>query len=269
MTEFQERFARCEAKIERSYEHLKTLEAEIDAIREAGQQGDLYEVVAEPNPKIRQQEHRVHLLVPIPTDRWGILVGDAAHSARSALDNVVTATLIRKGRRGKPQFPVFHTSREDYLEKGVPRIAAIGKEGLAVVERHQPYNRGSDYRSDLLWLLHKLWNADKHDDAPIVAMETNVVSFQIETRNQVGTLADPIGGLAIGGPTRFLLKEGAIVASVVSDFSAGHKMHVKVHGTPQIVFGDGEPGLGREVAPTVLACIRHAAGILGEFERLP
>jgi len=111
-----------------------------------------------------------------PRDPIGVLIGDALHNMRSALDQLAyaLASAFTKplpeeiGRRS--EFPIFG----DEDTKGTPNMGSklfnggLGKiqgwnpAAQAVVEGLQPYKRGHDFRHDPLWALHELDRISKH-----------------------------------------------------------------------------------------------------------
>ncbi len=102
-------------------------------------------------------------VAPMPPD-IAIIVGDAVHNLRSALDHLAWQLVISAG--GSPdrftQFPILL----DALGKKGPCLAdvagGISSGALALVESLQPYNRVDDPTLDPLAILAELSNFDKH-----------------------------------------------------------------------------------------------------------
>jgi hypothetical protein len=102
----------------------------------------------------------------IPTS---LILGDALHNLRSALDHLATSLVIVSGGRPntdvypRTQFPLFL----DRLDKGdairdvtiKPKLMPAGE---AILERTQPYNRTDDPTRHPLAILNELSNVDKH-----------------------------------------------------------------------------------------------------------
>ncbi|HUY47587.1 MAG TPA: hypothetical protein VMV92_17940 [Streptosporangiaceae bacterium] len=155
------------AKIDRAFEHLEVLEAEIPGsvpqegaylirFSEIDQQTGWCNVVLVPN----------HAKKPL----LGVVFGDVIHNLRCALDYIVTglADASRVELTAKHQFPIF-THRQDYEDKvGTDQTAKPNGPlagitcGLGEVEQFQPYHRQPDPREDPLWHIHRFSNADKH-----------------------------------------------------------------------------------------------------------
>jgi hypothetical protein len=98
-----------------------------------------------------------------PDPFLGILIGDALHNLRSALDHLAFQLVAFPAVPGGPKadedkraFPICSHSKFWPAAKEKIRGASPGVE--AIVERLQPYNGGQT----LLWSLHELNNWDKH-----------------------------------------------------------------------------------------------------------
>jgi len=111
-----------------------------------------------------------------PREVISVLIGDALHNMRSALDhlayaltNAYTPSLTDEiGSRS--EFPIFgDEDRKGRLGKGVTlfqsslaKIQGWDPAAKAVVEGLQPYKRGNDFREDPLWALQELDRIGKH-----------------------------------------------------------------------------------------------------------
>lgn len=124
---------------------------------------------------------------PLPVIRWGVIIGDAVHDLRSALDQLVWELSVHHQRslgfpKGAPEktlrsgspwrhcdFPVCakdtswpgHASNE---------LGLIDKNLTSLIDDEQPYKRGKRYQRHWLWLLNELWNRDKHRAVAVTAM---------------------------------------------------------------------------------------------------
>jgi hypothetical protein len=122
-----------------------------------------------------------------PTDPLGLLIGDALHNMRSALDALAYALTLASGKpvsddvRYRSEFPIFGdedrkgtagvgSTRFHNLDgkgnpargSGLSKIEGWEAGAQAIVERLQPYHRGQSFRSDPLWILQELDNVNKH-----------------------------------------------------------------------------------------------------------
>ena len=118
-----------------------------------------------------------------PTDPISLLIGDAMHNLRSALD-VLAFSLAAAHTKPLPkeiadrsEFPIFGNENGDGRDlfhrvnkktgrpafgSGLIKIDGWHPGAQAAVERLQPYKRGNEFRSDPLWLLHELDRISKH-----------------------------------------------------------------------------------------------------------
>jgi hypothetical protein len=130
-------------------------------------------VRAEFNRKTGQYVYRARLGA-LPSEEWGILIGEIAHNLRSALDGLIyqlAALNLRKAPTRRSQFPVF-TRRFSKKVSGHWHHGFEGKEfgsapddleHQAAIERLQPYKRGRLGRRCVLVLLTEINNTDKHN----------------------------------------------------------------------------------------------------------
>ena len=155
----------CRAKIARADEHLKALYGETDAWGEL----DPFRIVRQSNAD--GSEHLFSLSIERQPDiwRWAVLLGDALHNLRCALDHIVYMLAINQTGKDPPDddarlmFPIC--SDPTYFAKGSTqgRIAALNCPTRAAIEKAQPYNRlkpGQWFAP--LWWLAQLNDIDKH-----------------------------------------------------------------------------------------------------------
>jgi hypothetical protein len=166
-------------KVVRAGEHLETLRAEM--ARDIGEflnSRAKLKVTITQGPPARAGELPVHLILPLPTLRWGVIVGDVVHDLRSSLDNAVEELTVARRGSSLPLtgFPVFTNRarfyRRDERGEAAPRsglyaIRGISKAAASLVEAAQPYH-ASGPRATELCQLHELWNIDKHRITPIL-----------------------------------------------------------------------------------------------------
>jgi hypothetical protein len=105
-----------------------------------------------------------------------LIIGDALHNMRSGLDTLAY-TLTSAFTKPLPEeiassseFPIF--GDEDRkgntgvgstrFQWGLSKIQGLDPNAQAVIEGLQPYQRGNEFRSDPLWILHELDRFSKH-----------------------------------------------------------------------------------------------------------
>src|SRR2546427_216365 len=96
-------------------------------------------------------------------ERVSLILGDALHNLRSALDhvafNLVLGTLTRAQVR-KVQFPICDTE-ERFREEIRKRLPGLRADHCAIMERYQPYHGPHDPKAVTLGTLQDLSNTDK------------------------------------------------------------------------------------------------------------
>jgi hypothetical protein len=157
-------FDEIEAKIDRAGEHIDALNGEIRHWAE----GNPYSIEAE--PKGQSTHHRIYVRLHEVPDvrRWGLLLGDAVHNMRSALDHLVYALAIRvTGQDPPPGFDrlqfVIVDDPSDWKGQ-MWHLKPLSDEMRALIESVQPYKTTplDRVQYDLLRWLRELDDADKH-----------------------------------------------------------------------------------------------------------
>ena len=168
--------------------------------------------------------------------QFGVMVGDAVHCFRSALDQLVSA-LWTDELTNYTGFPVCHTER-DWVINGPRMYWSVPAPYLAVINRAQPYHRGDAKaaRNHPLAILHSLWNLDKHRTIPTVALTARRLDIDVEEEHgiRIGDFKPRLG---------VVLKPGAVIAeakikSVDPNVPEAH-VKVKAHMALAVSFGDG------------------------------
>jgi hypothetical protein len=117
----------------------------------------------------------VDSISPLPP-RWGLLLGDALHNVRCALDHMAWY-LVASGRspprkiedQRRVGFPIYDTISG--FSSGVrARIPGVAPAQQAVIERHQPYHLGKTAGTHSLAVLQDLNNTDKHRELRTLAL---------------------------------------------------------------------------------------------------
>jgi len=125
----------------------------------------------------RKHFYRLKLLKPMPVD-WAVILGEAVHDLRSALDQCVYSLGVDWTREEVPfcSFPVYRTKAMFYererrgtrrgdwtYRSGMNKLRGIGPGPQAFIEALQPYPQRYRrlYCRDLR-TIHDLWNQDKH-----------------------------------------------------------------------------------------------------------
>jgi hypothetical protein len=104
---------------------------------------------------------------PMPP-RWGLLLADALHNVRCALDHIAwhvvaigSSPPARAADQRRVGFPIYDTA-DGFANSDGTRIPGVSGQQRAIIELHQPHHRGSNAGMHPLALLQDLNNTDKH-----------------------------------------------------------------------------------------------------------
>jgi hypothetical protein len=142
------RFYGVQAKIDRAGKHIEEIGSEIRAFRER----QPYRI------KIEGRDHRLQI-VEQPNPLWALIIGDAVHNMRSALDHLAWQLVEAGGGTSgwATQFPI--TPKAESLENEISRrVAGASSVAIEAIRRTKPYQGGNDD----LWTIHNLDIYDKH-----------------------------------------------------------------------------------------------------------
>jgi hypothetical protein len=149
-------------KIERARQELDALDLEIEAFLS----DDTYRVSEEVDTDKGLKVYRVEPLVAPPSARWGVFVGEIVHNLRSALDHIVWQLALLKTKTESPHkgtsFPIFTVDNSWSQGMIDASLKDVPDDAKQVIKTFQPYNAGDAAESHALWILHSLWNTDKH-----------------------------------------------------------------------------------------------------------
>jgi hypothetical protein len=142
-------------KIERADQHIRELEARLKSFVE----DDPYEAVEKKEPDTGDRIWVVKVKSD-PPPRLSIVLGDAVHNLRSALDHLacalVTAEAGASAVHRATAFPISDTAEK--CEASLTNVQAAGKDALDLMRASKAYKGGND----ALWALRELDDRDKH-----------------------------------------------------------------------------------------------------------
>jgi hypothetical protein len=216
---------------------------------------------------------RFHGRKDMPVFRWGLMVGDVVHNARSALDQAVwliacrstpVETLWQPDVGWKISFPVTQKRSGFLRHKVMPFLAEDAK---AVLEAMQPYQEGDIPKS--LERLDRLWNIDKHRVIHSTTVQLDIA--EITLRPGAIHIEDLMGHPPetewhkLPNP----IPDGTALASVrFKDGQGPPYTTVEVIGEPSVLLGFGSgffalpiDGIGKLLVDT--------AEVLSKIETLP
>lgn len=240
-------------KLARASDHLDSLDAEIREYRE----GNPYTVSQTYDPDSGYQSFKLTGVPEIPRLRWGGILGDFAHNARSALDHV-TWRLAGDHADSSTAFPIV-TDPEKWPERRRKTLHHIGSDAQALIEQLQPFQAQTPFHH-VLYLLNRLDIEDKHRAIPLLAVNLNEPSIEptfppnSEVEWEMELLAGTIG-------------EGAVVARFRTN-PPMPELRVKGEFAYDIAFGGslftGDPLLF--VGETCRFIIRDVEQIIHRFQ---
>lgn len=226
-------------------------------------------VVPQFNPETNQHDFVAHL--PEPPTELGLILGDAIHNIRTALDHTVWALVESNPNRPADapgsftMFPICDTARGYKVQLSKRRVDGVIPNAAAIIDKAQPYHRrdaGRDYRRHPLWVLNALENIDKHRRLTLTA------NIGVGRPGDVHYMLSDGRLRAVVLPPRGTFRDGAVVAS----FPGGPpdvKVSVQGQITIAVVFDEPAVFIGDfnalQVIETTLAYSRSLVGDLATF----
>jgi hypothetical protein len=227
-------------KINRSLEHLDALNKSGEAVFKDDMYG-VYAIQGEANSQRTKYLFRAKMLKPLPVVEWGIIVGDAVHCLRSALDQL--AYTLSVDPDGNTAFPMCRT-KKDWVTQAPAMTWGIPEPFVALIDAVQPYHRGdAAAHTHPLAILNSLSNADKHRYVPVTALTPDRVEWKITRTSGIASHGD------IRVKTGRALEEGAVLAemSIVPDDS-GLEPQVEMEGYIAFAIAFGQSGVPSAIA---------------------
>ena len=172
-------------KIDWSKKHLDTLDSEVEQWRSGSRNPFRLQRIRDGVP-LTEFRAKVRFDPTIP-DSVPLLIGDAAHNLRSALDHLACALVDLKesspratGQTGI-DFPIF-ADESEYKDKGATKTRKMDTEAQGEIEAVQPYHDEEEAHSNWLWVLRQLDIIDKHRQITIMGGRYSLpASFQPKT----------------------------------------------------------------------------------------
>lgn len=206
-----------------------------------------------------------------PDPDWPLIIGDAVHNLRSALDHIafdLTVAYQEDTNPGQPisrdlirssEFPVIPTVNERtgmtgdaehrFDSAAGSKLAGVHPDARAAIKAAQPYHRGAQSETHELWLVHDLDRVDKHRELIVTAAAAYVQNLTLG-----GTGFFPY--LWIGGGA---VEHGTKVAEYA--IPTGLAPHMQLYFTRHIAFGEGTLA-ERFVVPTLRSLRAYLASEL-------
>jgi hypothetical protein len=241
-------------KVERAYRHIDELRSLTEPLSR-----DFYIISCDKRsifPDSQKPGIYVHYkpLKPIP-EILAVVIGDAIHNLRSALDHVATGICRTVKPSAKEHFPI-HPKRKnlesapvlDLIERAIPGAKK------AFLNEIRPENG----LHETLWRFNDLNNDDKH----------NLLIPAVTISNVTGVDVYWAGNSATGN----LFSNDAASPHGIAGFPGGTNKTVTVKNNPTVAvdvsFGQGTPFEGEPVIPTLVQISNLVTETLNAFEVL-
>jgi len=261
------------AKLDRAEEHINDLSDEIDSFVNGESYGSFE---ARLNPIDESYSMIFRENKPLPVSRWGVLLGDACHNLRCAL-NYLLCALVPPGQvHCRHQFPISDTAHSWKSELGRKNgdmmLDFVDPAHVALIESVQPYQPHGVQR---LSTLERFSNADKH--RLIHAAASNLIDKpQIAFARVVPVAISDVSYPPPGEPVR----DGTEVARFKGDMQLNlipqplgrfdiqnSSMHIEAAFKGGILFGDrGGEDTPAPIFRLILSDIRD---LITRFDHLP
>ncbi len=157
-------------RLDRAEEHLEAIKGHLLSHYEA----DEYRMTGEYQRDFDRPGGRGNIVndpvtLPEIDPRLNTIIGEYLHDLRSGLDHLARQLVLKN--KGTPTektcFPVKATD-PGTNKNGKPRApgvsGGVSVPARALIRSAQPYQWGTRYIEHPLWVLHQLWNIDKHRD---------------------------------------------------------------------------------------------------------
>ena len=218
-------------KIDWAEKHLDALDAEIDRWTSGSRNPRRLQRIRNGVPPT---EYRAEMRFdpPIP-DAVPMLIGDAVHNLRSALDHLacaladLEASTTSETGQSDIEFPIY-ISKTKFNDTGARRIKKLPSSAQDEIKSLQPHHAGNDARFHFLWVLHQLDIIDKHRRISVLGGRYSLPDNYIPQARQGNELV-------IRGRIYIPFKDGDVIR--IGDVDP--EFEPDITGTVAIKFGDG------------------------------
>jgi hypothetical protein len=260
----------CQSKLAHAREHINALATEID--RACGPGSYSIPLTRRYEPAVNAVVYRIGTIVDIP-DQWALMVGDAIHDMRGALDHLMyQLAIVALGRTPTErenksiQFPEIRRLK-DFNGRGF--LTHVRRADVNALKPFQPYKRLKKGQLHPLPKLIRLSNIDKHRKLHLMVVIPRQASFT----NRPDAFRDCVPDPATPGPS------GQSAATVYhrpprrSPRPGDEALRVIVRATgpnPDVDFAaqiSGDIGIGRlgPVIPMLRGMADYVGAVLSAF----
>jgi hypothetical protein len=207
----EERLRHVTLKIKRAKEHVGDVKRQLDAFDATKP----YKIGTKHDPQTRKLIYYVTSADPVP-DCLPLIAGDAIQNLMSALDHMAYQ-IVCSDTGDKPPNPnwIYFPVGDDatkYEAKKAGKMEGAAKETFDAIDALKPYKGGND----LLWMLYRLNNIEKHRLLLTVGSQAAGMHFGQLMSNitkgvlpsEVSTMLDSVDIFLVPADKGFPLKEG-------------------------------------------------------------
>jgi hypothetical protein len=212
--------AHIEMKIRRAQEHFDALNVEL----EKWLSNPKHCIIGE-TTKFEQQKHTFRFELAGMSERIPMYLGDFVCCLRASVDQLAwqlahldKVRIFIKREVRAISFPTSSSRDSNYMEKLKLFPCAVAD----VIDRFQPYHRGSAFRENLLWQLNELWILDKHRAIPMNGNSLNI-HFPLTDWHRHFQIRQLNNALEVDIPLKLFLKS---------------RLHLKPTVSVNILFGE-------------------------------
>lgn len=236
-----------QAKLIWAHQHMEALRWDILAFARL----EPYVVVHEFHPERSKHIWRVDGPLLIPPQQISLRLGDTLYNYRGVLDHLIWDLVLASG--GIPTeitaFPICGTLKQWKSARVQRQIAGIHEDLVARIEALQPYNgRYPDSPNEILGLLNRLGNVEKHRHFNLIAAAVELACFTVDT-----------DALAYS-----FIHKGPVEDDTVLAIAEG-KVDVDFIPAPGVAFGQGGDAPGKLVNELMLLIEFAVEGVLGDL----
>lgn len=240
-------FAGAVAKVARAQVHIKAISDEAERYFKKRP----YQVLQTPHPDTGQPGYALYERLPFPDRRFALLIGDAVHNLRAALDHIVTACAVAYGKPpNRTQFPIERDEKrfEAAIERQAADAGPLARDLLRTV-------RAWPVENPLLCALHELDIIDKHRLILAVAC-TMDIEIQVGAMNGLPVVTERAATDPPRSTSRFIPARPGYENAIAHDFSF----------TGDVIFPESEPLAGEPCVETLEKMVKMVADIIVSFE---
>lgn len=243
----------CRAKLVRAGQHADELGKRKTAFLEAAPTTITADSSSFPGFLIQT----VQIPASIPDLEWAVLIGDALHNERCALDYLAHELVLLNG--GTPDnntaFPIFEASNPGRLAR---MTQGLDPSHVALIEAQQPYQGlYGNPEDDPLLLLRDLSNRDKHRSLRFAYVSVEPAAYSVR----------PPGALALVSTNPRPLEDGSEVRRFRILDPALTEVLIEDEVILDIAFEPGPPGQRRRIVPALGDIGLRVAEIVAQFEQ--